>query len=204
MNKIPSSHLSTKRISKAFLPTVFGDFTIYAYQSQNPLIEHAALVCGAPDHHSPLPLVRVHSECLTGDIFGSKRCDCGPQLQLAMKAIAQRGKGVLIYIRGHEGRGIGLGEKLKAYCLQDEGLDTVEANIALGHMADSRRYDVAVDILIDLHVTKLELLTNNPEKKTFLEKSKICVSKRTPLIIEKTKENINYLETKKQKFGHWL
>lgn len=197
----PLSHV--KRLSKASLPTLFGDFTIYAYQSHDGT-EHVALVCGNFDLMDPLPIVRVHSECLTGDIFASKRCDCGPQLQQALKIISASGKGALVYLRGHEGRGIGLGEKLKAYCLQDQGLDTVEANIALGFKPDCREYDVAASILLDLGINSLRLLTNNPEKQSSLEKANILVAERIPLIIEKQEKNASYLEAKKKKLGHLL
>jgi 3,4-dihydroxy 2-butanone 4-phosphate synthase/GTP cyclohydrolase II len=165
--------------------------------------EHVALVMGDIRNADPV-LVRMHSECLTGDAFGSRRCDCGPQLQLAMDMIAGEGAGVIVYLRGHEGRGIGLLEKLHAYQLQDSGLDTVEANIALGHPADRRDYGIGMQILTDLGVTRMRLLTNNPAKRAGLEGYGLEVVERIPLATSPTPENVRYLATKQRKMGHLL
>ena len=148
-------------------------------------------------------LTRVHSECLTGDVFGSLRCDCGAQLKEALRCIADEGRGVLIYLRGHEGRGIGLGEKLRAYRLQDQGLDTAEANLELGHQIDERRYEVAAQVLSHLGVRSVVLMTNNPEKMQALEDLKVEVVGRRSLWSGSTKENDRYLATKRDRLGHF-
>jgi 3,4-dihydroxy 2-butanone 4-phosphate synthase/GTP cyclohydrolase II len=162
-----------------------------------------ALVKGDPSHRSDV-LVRVHSECLTGDIFGSLRCDCGPQLDLALAHIAEAGEGLLVYLRGHEGRGIGLGHKIRAYGLQDRGRDTVDANLDLGLPADSREYGIGAQILVDLGVTTMKLLTNNPAKYGGLDGFGLEITERVPLLTEPTPQNIAYLRTKQERLGHLL
>jgi len=191
-----------KKEAEVNLPTEYGDFRIIAYSNSLDEKEHLALVKGEISEEDQV-LVRVHSECLTGDIFGSFRCDCGPQLHAALRAIEEAGKGVLVYLR-QEGRGIGLIHKLKAYELQDQGYDTVEANHQLGFPADLRDYGIGAQILKDLGVKKMRLLTNNPRKIKGLEGHGLEVVERVPLIIEPTKENLRYLQTKKSKLGHLL
>lgn len=188
--------------SSARLPTPHGEFTITSYRDTQAGTEHIAIQCG--DVAGDDLLVRIHSECLTGDIFGSLRCDCGPQLQLALARIGQLGRGLVIYMRGHEGRGIGIDNKLQAYNLQDQGLDTVEANLALGHPADSRRFEAAADILRDLGVRSVKLMSNNPLKLLALQEQGIPVSVREQHEIEANPENASYLRTKRDRMGHWL
>lgn len=188
-------------VSKARIPTEFGEFTAYVYKAKLDGIEHIAMVKGKIKDR-PNVMVRVHSECLTGDIFHSQRCDCGSQLQQALKKIAEEGEGVLVYLRGHEGRGMGLGHKLRAYNLQDKGRDTVEANLELGFPADSREYGIGAQILSDLGVTTLRLLTNNPAKYVGLAGYDLKIVERLPLLGATTKENLKYLKTKKKKLGH--
>ena len=147
-------------------------------------------------------LTRVHSECLTGDVFGSQRCDCGPQLHAALRAIGAEGRGVVLYVRGHEGRGIGLLDKLRAYALQDEGHDTVDANIELGLPVDARDYGTGAQILVDLGIRSMRLLTNNPSKRAGLEGYGLSVVERVPLVIDPNEHNANYLGTKAQRLGH--
>lgn len=184
------------------LPTKNGDFILHYYQTNQDEKEHLALVKGNVFEQENVP-VRVHSECLTGDIFGSRRCDCGEQLASAMQFIEHEGCGVVLYLR-QEGRGIGLFEKLKAYNLQDQGLDTVDANLALGHLADEREYDVAAAILNDLKVRSIKLLTNNPEKISALKNLGINVIARLPLEIQANNDNADYLHTKVIKMAHLL
>jgi len=184
------------------LPTELGMFRLYMYRSDEDDLRHIALTMGSPAE-CDAPLVRVHSECLTGDVFGSLRCDCGEQLRRAMKEIARQGCGVLLYLR-QEGRGIGLGAKIHAYALQERGLDTVEANETLGFAADMRDYAVAAQILRDLGVQRIRLLTNNPAKIAGLEKAGIQVLERVPLIVPSTPYNRKYLQAKKEKLGHLL
>ncbi|KAI5071408.1 hypothetical protein GOP47_0013659 [Adiantum capillus-veneris] len=190
-----------ERTAVARLPTKWGNFDAFSYRSKLDGIEHIALVKGSiGDGHEVL--VRVHSECLTGDIFGSARCDCGPQLSEALQKIEKAGRGVVVYLRGHEGRGIGLGHKLRAYNLQDKGRDTVEANVELGLPVDSREYGIGAQILRDLGVKTIKLMTNNPAKYRGLKGYGLAVSERIPLITPITKENQRYIETKRVKLGH--
>ncbi|OIT36803.1 PREDICTED: bifunctional riboflavin biosynthesis protein RIBA 1, chloroplastic-like [Nicotiana attenuata] len=187
--------------SAARLPTMWGPFTAHCFKSIIDGIEHIAMVKGDIGDGQDI-LVRVHSECLTGDIFGSARCDCGNQLALAMQQIEAAGRGVLVYLRGHEGRGIGLGHKLRAYNLQDAGRDTVEANEELGLPVDSREYGIGAQMLRDLGVRTMRLMTNNPAKYRGLKGYGLAISGRVPLLCPITKENKKYLETKRAKMGH--
>ncbi|MFN3598227.1 MAG: bifunctional 3,4-dihydroxy-2-butanone-4-phosphate synthase/GTP cyclohydrolase II [Aquificaceae bacterium] len=191
------------REATANLPTRFGFFKIHAYRHLLTGEEQVALTMGEWKENEPV-LVRVHSECLTGDVFKSLRCDCRSQLEAAMEAIAQEGKGVLVYIMGHEGRGIGIVNKIKAYHLQDLGYDTVEANEKVGYPADLRDYGIGVQILLDLGVKKMRLLTNNPRKIVALEGYGLEVVERVPLKIPACEHNQRYLEAKKSKLGHLL
>ncbi|KAG2316843.1 hypothetical protein Bca52824_019965 [Brassica carinata] len=190
-----------ERSSAARIPTMWGPFTAYCYKSILDGIEHIAMVKGEIGDGQDI-LVRVHSECLTGDIFGSARCDCGNQLALAMQQIESAGRGVLVYLRGHEGRGIGLGHKLRAYNLQDAGRDTVEANEELGLPVDSREYGIGAQIIRDLGVRTMKLMTNNPAKYVGLKGYGLAIVGRVPLLCLITKENKRYLETKRTKMGH--
>jgi 3,4-dihydroxy 2-butanone 4-phosphate synthase/GTP cyclohydrolase II len=192
------------RVSEAQLPLDQGQFRVIGYRDVVDGREHMAAVMGDVSG-SPGVLVRMHSECLTGDVFGSRRCDCGRQLDLALEMIAAEGAGVVVYLRGHEGRGIGLLEKLRAYQLQDDlGLDTVEANVRLGHPIDSRDYGVGMQILADLGIKELRLLTNNPAKRAGLEGYGLRVSDRVPLIGEFRPESERYLSAKHDRLGHLL
>ena len=186
----------------AKLPTRYGDFRIHGFVDKITGEEHIALVMGNPSECNDL-LVRVHSECLTGDAFGSAKCDCGEQLDFALKAIAEKGCGMLIYLR-QEGRGIGLINKLKAYELQEKGMDTVEANVALGYPEDARNYSVAAQILKSFSVKRVNLLTNNPQKIDGLKKYGIEVAQRVPIEVEAKSSDLFYLQTKKIKMGHIL
>jgi len=190
-----------ERFATARLPTPSGEFTAHVFRSVLDEVEHIAYVYGDLDSGAT-PLVRVHSECLTGDVFGSLRCDCGSQLEVARDLIAESGCGVVVYLRGHEGRGIGLGHKLRAYALQDSGMDTVDANLALGFPADSREYGIGAQILADLGVTEMRLLTNNPSKYGGLEGFNLSIVERVPLVGQTTDENLRYLETKRDRMGH--
>lgn len=184
------------------MPTDYGEFRAVAYTNEVDSKEHVALVKGDVSGDEPV-LVRVHSECLTGDVFHSHRCDCGPQFEAALRQIEQEGKGVLLYMR-QEGRGIGLVNKLKAYKLQEQGLDTVDANLKLGFPADLRDYGIGAQILKDLGITNIRLLTNNPRKITGLEGYGLQVVERVPLQIQENKDNTGYLHTKQLKLGHLL
>jgi 3,4-dihydroxy 2-butanone 4-phosphate synthase/GTP cyclohydrolase II len=191
------------RVSEARVPLKEGDFTIVGYRDLQDGREHIAAVYGDVANR-PGVLVRIHSECLTGDVLGSRRCDCGRQLELALAQVAEEGAGVVVYLRGHEGRGIGLLEKLNAYELQDAGLDTVDANIALGHPADARDYAVGARILQDLDVDDFRLLTNNPAKREALEELGRSVVESVPLVTLPTPENVRYLSAKRARMGHTL
>ena len=191
-----------QRQTEARIPTAFGTFRAVAYESHDGRT-HVALVKGEPAGKDNI-LVRVHSECFTGDVLGSIRCDCGIQLNEAMRKIEQEGEGIVVYIRGHEGRGIGLRHKLEAYALQDGGLDTVEANLELGFGADTRDYGVGAQILVDLGVSTMRLLTNNPTKRAGLEGYGLEIVERVAIQSEPNPENLKYLQTKREKLGHIL
>jgi GTP cyclohydrolase II len=188
------------RATHARLPTVWGEFTAHVYDDAESGVHHVALVMGAVDDGEPV-LVRIHSECLTGDVLGSLRCDCGPQLQRALARIAEERRGALLYLR-QEGRGIGLFNKVSAYALQDQGLDTVEANEHLGFPADARDYRVAAHILTDLGVSEVRLLTNNPRKIEELRRCGITVVERVRHVVPPNATNEAYLRTKQVKLGH--
>jgi 3,4-dihydroxy 2-butanone 4-phosphate synthase / GTP cyclohydrolase II len=191
------------RIASARVPLRYGEFTAVGYASSYDSREHVAFVFGEIGDGEDV-LVRVHSECLTGDVFGSLRCDCGPQLDAALAAVAREGRGVVLYIRGHEGRGIGLLHKLQAYQLQDSGSDTVEANLALGMPADARDYGTGAQILSDLGIHTMRLLTNNPTKRAGLEGYGLRILGRVPLPTHANPENYRYLQTKRDRMGHDL
>ncbi len=196
-----------QRIAEARIPTRYGPFRAIGYASMYEEVEHVALVRGdiaGPNRDGEDVLVRVHSECLTGDVFGSRRCDCGPQLDAAMEMVAREGRGVVLYMRGHEGRGIGLMHKLQAYQLQDAGHDTVDANLELGLPADARDYGIGAQILVDLGVRSMRLLTNNPAKRVGLDGYGLHIVERVPLPVRANPENIRYLKTKRDKMGHEL
>ncbi len=189
-----------QRVAEAKLPTKYGEFTVIAYKSSIDPNEHLALVKGEINGEEPI-LVRVHSECLTGDVFGSLRCDCGDQIAMAMRAIEEEGRGVFLYMR-QEGRGIGLHNKIKAYALQDQGLDTVEANKELGFPPDLRDYGIGAQILADLGVRNMRLLTNNPKKVVGLEAYGLRIVETVPIVPRPTPQNLSYLEAKRKKLGH--
>ena len=185
------------------MPTEFGEFTCVAFRSTIDQVEHLAFVKGDVSTAEPV-LVRVHSECLTGDVFASRRCDCGPQLATAMEMVSREGRGVIVYLRGHEGRGIGIGHKIRAYSLQDQGMDTVDANLELGLPVDSREYGIGAQILADLGAHKLRLMTNNPAKYGGLGGYNLEVVERVPLNTVPTPENEAYLRTKRERMGHLI
>ena len=192
-----------EKMGEAVVPTEFGSFTCVAYRSTIDDVEHLAFVKGDISGDRPM-LVRVHSECLTGDVFGSRRCDCGPQLAAAMSIIDREGTGAIVYLRGHEGRGIGIGHKIRAYSLQDQGMDTVDANVELGLPVDSREYGIGAQILADLGVRQIRLMTNNPAKYGGLGGYGLSVVERVPLQTIPTPENEAYLRTKAERMGHLM
>jgi 3,4-dihydroxy 2-butanone 4-phosphate synthase/GTP cyclohydrolase II len=192
-----------RRVSEARIPTRYGDFSAYVFESLLDGVEHMAFVRGEVAGKANV-LVRVHSECLTGDVFGSMRCDCGVQLDVALEQIAEDGQGVVVYLRGHEGRGIGLGHKMRAYNLQDQGRDTVEANVELGFPVDKREYGIGSQILVDLGISTMRLMTNNPAKYGGLDGYGLEIVERVPLRTAPNDENIAYLRAKQAKLGHLL
>lgn len=200
--RMQPDQLSVKRVAEAKMPTKYGEFKVIAYENELEPATHIALVKGDIKGDDPV-MVRVHSECLTGDVLGSVRCDCGDQLANAMCAIAQEGKGVILYMR-QEGRGIGLANKIKAYALQDQGYDTVEANKKLGFKADLRDYGIGAQMLVDLGVRKMRMMTNNPKKIVGIEGYGIEVVERIPIEMDACQYNADYLRTKKDKMGHML
>ncbi len=191
-----------ERVEVVKLPTEYGDFDLYLYQSRLDGQHHLAIVCGQVTGQEKV-LVRVHSECLTGDVFGSQRCDCGPQLQQAMRQVAKEGRGVIVYMR-QEGRGIGLGPKPKAYKLQEQGYDTVEANEKLGYGVDLREYGLGAQILADLGLKTIRLLTNNPKKLVGLDGYGLKIVEQVPIRVKPNEHNRRYLKTKREKMGHLL
>ncbi|MEV8094727.1 bifunctional 3,4-dihydroxy-2-butanone-4-phosphate synthase/GTP cyclohydrolase II [Kitasatospora sp. NPDC085879] len=206
------TELHVDRAAVTALPTEYGDFTAVGYKGTIDGVEHLALVAGGLDADGRLPegedvLVRLHSECLTGDVLGSLRCDCGPQLQASLRQVAEAGRGVVLYLRGHEGRGIGLAHKLRAYELQEQGRDTVDANLDLGLPADARDYSIGAQMLADLGVRSLTLLTNNPHKQNALTEYGLKVKGRLPVEVRVGEHNERYLRTKRDRMGHdlpWL
>jgi 3,4-dihydroxy 2-butanone 4-phosphate synthase/GTP cyclohydrolase II len=192
-----------RRVAQARIPTEWGDFTAFAYESILDGEQHLALVKGQVSGQDDV-LVRVHSECLTGDAFGSLRCDCGAQLEGALRRVAEAGQGVVVYLRGQEGRGIGLAHKLRAYSLQERGRDTVDANLELGLPVDDREYGIGSQILVDLGVTTMRLMTNNPAKYGGLEGYGLHIVERVPLETYPNPENLRYLRTKRERMGHLL
>ncbi|MFD9544544.1 bifunctional 3,4-dihydroxy-2-butanone-4-phosphate synthase/GTP cyclohydrolase II [Streptomyces sp. NPDC060022] len=201
-----SSEPTVRREAEVRLPTAFGAFTAYGYRSTVDGVEHVALVHGDIGDGQDV-LVRVHSECLTGDIFQSQRCDCGPQLHASMERITTEGRGIVVYLRGHEGRGIGLLSKLRAYELQERGSDTLDANLELGLPADARDYAAGAQILEDLGVRTLRLMTNNPDKTAALVRHGLGITRREPMPVQAGEHNLRYLRTKRDRMGHdlpWL
>jgi len=192
-----------RRIAEARIPTRWGDFTCYVFESVLDGQQHVAMVKGSVNGASDV-LVRVHSECLTGDVFGSMRCDCGVQLDSAMQMIAEEGRGAIVYLTGHEGRGIGIGHKIRAYTLQEQGHDTVDANVELGLPIDSREYGIGAQILNDLGITTMRIITNNPTKYGGLEGFGLDITARVPSVTAPNPENIAYLRTKRDRMGHLL
>jgi 3,4-dihydroxy 2-butanone 4-phosphate synthase / GTP cyclohydrolase II len=200
---IPHTEAVVRRTAQARIPTAWGEFTAYSYENVLNGDEHLAFVMGTVSGAANV-LVRVHSECLTGDVFGSLKCDCGSQLAAAMERIAAEGRGVLVYLRGHEGRGIGIAHKLQAYALQEQGFDTVDANLELGLPVDSREYGAGAQILVDLGVTTMRYMTNNPAKYGGIESFGLEMAERVAIETEPTAENIAYLRAKKERMGHLI
>ncbi|MEV0322304.1 bifunctional 3,4-dihydroxy-2-butanone-4-phosphate synthase/GTP cyclohydrolase II [Streptomyces sp. NPDC050658] len=201
-----SAEPTVRREAEVRLPTAFGDFTAYGYRSTVDGVEHVALVHGEIGDGDDV-LVRIHSECLTGDVFHSLRCDCGPQLDASMRRVTEEGRGVVVYLRGHEGRGIGLVSKLRAYELQERGSDTLDANLELGLPADARDYGAGARILDDLGVRSLRLMTNNPDKTDAVVRHGLKVTAREPMAVQAGEHNLRYLRTKRDRMGHdlpWL
>ena len=203
------THSPYKFVSKAKLPTVHGEFDIHVFENEENQ-EHVMLTCGLPldptakkTAEQTAPLVRIHSECLTGDAFSSLKCDCGPQLNATMQAIQQEGCGAILYLR-QEGRGIGLTNKIRAYALQDQGHDTLDANLILGLPADARTYEMCKPMLDHVGISKLRLLTNNPDKLSYLEDLGFEVVERIPLVVGLNPFNVDYLATKRERMGHHL
>lgn len=200
-----SPQARVERVASARVPTRWGDFECVAYRDHGDGHEHLAFVNDPEGVDKSIPpVVRLHSECITGDVFGSHRCDCGEQLDAAMKLAKVAERGVVIYMRGHEGRGIGVAEKIRAYTLQDRGLDTVEANLELGFEADSRDFTAAAAILLDLGMPSVRLITNNPEKQRQVEEHGVAVVERVSAQTEPTASNLKYLRTKRDRMGHIL
>ena len=201
----PTAHRQVSLRADTLVPTEHGPFRMRAYRDRRTGVDHVALIAAAPDGSAPGDdtLVRVHSECITGEAFGSLKCECGPQLRAALDLV-QEGGGVVIYLRGQEGRGIGLANKLRAYQLQENGIDTLDANLQLGLPADARDYTAAAEILADLGLDSVRLLTNNPDKVTQLEQYGMRISERVPLFVGVTEQNSQYLETKRDRMGHLL
>lgn len=194
-----------ERVVETRLPTDYGYFRAIGFRNTVTGFDSVALIAGEPDQDGGVDVpVRVHSECLTGDVFGSRRCDCGQQLDAALRLIQERGRGIVIYLRGQEGRGIGLMEKLRAYRLQDSGLDTVDANLQLGHTADSREYSTAAQILRELGIKSVNLMSNNPAKVADLTGHGVEITGRTRLPVEVNEDNVRYLRTKRDRMGHDL
>ena len=200
-----TQHRSVSLRADTLLPTEHGDFRALAFRDRRAGVDHIALVSANPDGSQPGDdaLVRVHSECITGEAFGSLKCECGPQLDAALDLVHERG-GVVVYLRGHEGRGIGLANKLRAYQLQEQGLDTLDANLELGLPADARDYTAAAEILSELGINSVRLLTNNPDKVAQLEAHGITISERVPLLVGVTEQNLGYLSAKRDRMGHQL
>lgn len=201
-----SSEPKVRREAEVRLPTAFGEFTAYGYRSTVDGVEHVALVHGEVGEGEDV-LVRIHSECLTGDVFHSLRCDCGPQLEASMRRITDEGRGIVVYLRGHEGRGIGLLSKLRAYELQERGSDTLDANLELGLPADARDYGAGARILDDLGVRSVRLMTNNPDKTDAVIRHGLKVTGREPMAVQAGEHNLRYLRTKRDRMGHdlpWL
>ncbi|AZM64373.1 MULTISPECIES: GTP cyclohydrolase II [unclassified Streptomyces] len=202
LGKKPQRRTGVERVVNAPLPTVYGQFQAVGYLDHDRGDEQVALVYG--DLRADRVLTRLHSECLTGDAFGSQHCECGEQLAAALRAVAAEGAGVVVYLRGHEGRGIGLLAKLRAMALQAEGLDTVEANLALGLPVDARDYAVAAGMLKDLGVRSVRLMSNNPRKREALVRHGVQVAEQVPLLIPPSESNITYLRTKRERLDHHL
>lgn len=202
VNPAPAGEL-IEYVASSKLPTQHGDFRIDVYRSVGETVEHSVLVKGDLRGAENV-LVRVHSECLTGDVFGSMRCDCGEQLDAAMAMLDHAGVGAIVYLRGHEGRGIGLANKIRAYQLQDQGRDTVQANVDLGLPVDTRDYQAAAQILNHMGVSSIRLITNNPAKLSKLRELGIKVIERVPVLTKRTPHNTAYLRTKQEKLGHML